>query len=50
MKEQNIDTEFLEKLTKLSRKLQTVFNQQVTAVGLTYPRARSLFVLAKRAR
>lgn len=48
MKEQNIDTEFLEKLTKLSRKLQTVFNQQVTAVGLTYPRARSLFVLAKR--
>lgn len=41
-------SEFLEELTKVSRKIRTVFNQQVTAHGLTYPRARALFRLAKR--
>lgn len=41
-------SEFLEELTKVSRKIRTVFNQQVTAHGLTYPRARALFRLAKK--
>jgi MarR family transcriptional regulator for hemolysin len=41
-------SEFLEELTKVSRKIRTVFNQKVTAHGLTYPRARALFRLAKR--
>jgi MarR family transcriptional regulator for hemolysin len=41
-------SEFLEELTKVSRKIRTVFNQKVTAHGLTYPRARALFRLAKK--
>ncbi|MBU1315893.1 MAG: MarR family transcriptional regulator [Alphaproteobacteria bacterium] len=40
-------TDFLEALTKMSRKIRTAFNKQVTAHGLTYPRARALFRLAK---
>ncbi|WP_453974103.1 MarR family winged helix-turn-helix transcriptional regulator [Amorphus sp. MBR-141] len=35
-------------MTKVSRKLRTTFNARVTAHGLTYPRARALFRLAKR--
>lgn len=41
-------SEFLEELTKVSRKIRTTFNKKVTAHGLTYPRARALFRLAKR--
>lgn len=41
-------SEYLEELTKVSRKIRTAFNQQVTAHGLTYPRARALFRLARR--
>jgi MarR family transcriptional regulator, transcriptional regulator for hemolysin len=41
-------SEFLEELTKVSRRIRTVFNQQVTAHGLTYPRARALFRLARK--
>ena len=41
-------SEFLEALTKVSRKIRTAFNQRVTAHGLTYPRARALFRLAKK--
>ena len=40
-------TDFLEALTKMSRKIRTAFNKQVTAHGLTYPRAHALFRLAK---
>jgi MarR family transcriptional regulator for hemolysin len=43
-----LTSEFLEALTKVSRRVRTVFNQQVTAHGLTYPRARALFRLAKK--
>jgi MarR family transcriptional regulator for hemolysin len=43
-----IASDFLEALTKVSRKIRTAFNQQVTAHGLTYPRARALFRLAKK--
>lgn len=39
---------FLEALTTASRKIRTAFNQQVTAHGLTYPRARTLLRLSKR--
>ena len=48
MKPDPLASEFLEALTKVSRKIRTAFNQQVTAHGLTYPRARALFRLAKR--
>ncbi|SFA78084.1 MarR family transcriptional regulator, transcriptional regulator for hemolysin [Rhizobium sp. NFR07] len=41
-------SEYLEALTKVSRRIRTVFNQQVTAHGLTYPRARALFRLARK--
>ncbi|AYD04042.1 MarR family transcriptional regulator [Neorhizobium sp. NCHU2750] len=41
-------SEFLEELTKVSRKIRTAFNKKVTAHGLTYPRARALFRLARR--
>jgi len=41
-------SDFLESLTKVSRKIRTAFNQQVTAHGLTYPRARALFRLTKK--
>jgi MarR family transcriptional regulator for hemolysin len=41
-------SEFLEALTKVSRKVRTVFNQRVTAHGLTYPRARTLFRLIRK--
>jgi MarR family transcriptional regulator for hemolysin len=41
-------SEFIEALTKVSRKIRTTFNQQATAQGLTYPRARALFRLAAR--
>jgi MarR family transcriptional regulator for hemolysin len=43
-----ITSQFLEALTKASRKIRTAFNQEVTAHGLTYPRARALFRLAKK--
>ena len=43
-----IASELLETLTKVSRKIRTVFNQQVTAHGMTYPRARVLFRLARK--
>jgi len=48
MKPDPIASDFLEALTKVSRKIRTAFNQQVTAHGLTYPRARALFRLAKK--
>jgi len=48
MKTDPIASDFLEALTKVSRKIRTAFNQQVTAHGLTYPRARALFRLAKK--
>jgi len=48
MKPDPIASDFLESLTKVSRKIRTAFNQQVTAHGLTYPRARALFRLAKK--
>ena len=41
-------SDFLEALTKASRKIRTAFNQQVTAHGLTYPRARTLLRLSKK--
>src|ERR1044072_2469339 len=41
-------SEFLEALTKVSRKVRTVFNQRVTAHGFTYPRARTLFRLIRK--
>lgn len=43
-----LTSEFLDSLTRLSRKLRTTFNAQVTAHGLTYPRARALLRLAKK--
>lgn len=43
-----ITSEFLEALTKVSRKLHTAFNQQVTAHGLTYPRTRALLRLIRK--
>lgn len=48
MKPDPVASDFLESLTKVSRKIRTAFNQQVTAHGLTYPRARALFRLAKK--
>lgn len=45
-----LTSEFLESLTKVSRKIRTAFNQRVTAHGLTYPRARALLRLSKRDR
>ena len=48
MKRDTLSSEFLESLNKASRKIHTAFNQQVTAHGLTYPRARVLFRLAKK--
>lgn len=48
MQNQSTSSDFLEALTKASRKIRTAFNQQVTAHGLTYPRARVLFRLAKK--
>ncbi len=48
MKRDAVSSEFLEALTKVSRRVRTVFNQQVTAHGLTYPRARTLFRLTKK--
>jgi MarR family transcriptional regulator for hemolysin len=48
MKPDSLSSEFLESLNKVSRKIRTAFNQQVTAHGLTYPRARALFRLAKK--
>ena len=44
----SVSSEFLEALTKLSRKIRTLFNARVTAHGLTYPRARVLIRLAKK--
>jgi MarR family transcriptional regulator for hemolysin len=43
-----VASEFVETLTKVSRKIRTAFNQQVTAHGMTYPRARVLFRLARK--
>ncbi|MBC7152377.1 MAG: MarR family transcriptional regulator [Rhizobium sp.] len=40
--------EFLEPRTKASRKVRIAFNQQVAAHGLTYPRGRTLFSVAKK--
>jgi MarR family transcriptional regulator for hemolysin len=48
MKRSELQSEFLEALTKASRKIRTAFNQRVTAHGLTYPRARALWRLAER--
>lgn len=48
MKRAEAQSEFLEALTKASRKIRTAFNQRVTAHGLTYPRARALWRLAER--
>ncbi|RWX81722.1 MarR family transcriptional regulator [Neorhizobium lilium] len=48
MKRDVVASEFLEVLTKVSRRVRTAFNQQVTAHGLTYPRARTLFRLTKK--
>jgi MarR family transcriptional regulator for hemolysin len=48
MNRRTIPSDLLEALTKVSRKMRTAFNQQVTAHGLTYPRARALFQLAKK--
>ena len=48
MHKQPLESELLEMLTKVSRKIRTAFNQQVTSHGLTYPRARALFRLAKK--
>jgi MarR family transcriptional regulator for hemolysin len=48
MKNYSVPSDFLEALTKVSRKMRTAFDQQVTAHGLTYPRARALFLLAKK--
>lgn len=43
-----LTSDFLEALTKASRKIRTAFNQQVTAHGLTYPRARTLLRLSRK--
>ncbi len=48
MNRDSISSDFLEALTKVSRRVRTAFNQQVTAHGLTYPRARTLFRLTKK--
>ncbi|MGI2033162.1 MarR family winged helix-turn-helix transcriptional regulator [Rhizobium panacihumi] len=48
MKRTEAQSEFLEALTKASRKIRTAFNQRVTAHGLTYPRARALWRLAEK--
>jgi MarR family transcriptional regulator for hemolysin len=48
MTRDSVSSDFLEALTKVSRRVRTVFNQQVTAHGLTYPRARTLFRLTKK--
>ncbi|WP_377298149.1 MarR family winged helix-turn-helix transcriptional regulator [Rhizobium sp. SGZ-381] len=46
--DRKLTADFLESLTKASRKIRTAFNQQVTANGLTYPRARALLRLSRR--
>ncbi|MBB6262041.1 MarR family transcriptional regulator for hemolysin [Paenochrobactrum gallinarii] len=43
-----ISSDFLEELTKVSRKIRTIFNKEVTEHGLTYPRARTLLRLIKK--
>jgi MarR family transcriptional regulator, transcriptional regulator for hemolysin len=43
-----LTADLIEALTKASRKIRTAFNQQVTANGLTYPRARALLRLSRR--
>lgn len=43
-----VTSDFLEALTKVSRKIRTAFNQQVIEHGLTYPRARALLRLARK--
>ncbi|GAA0605394.1 MarR family transcriptional regulator [Paenochrobactrum glaciei] len=43
-----ISSEFLEELTKVSRKIRTIFNKKVTEHGLTYPRARTLLRLIRK--
>ena len=48
MKPDPIASQLLETLTKVSRRMRTAFNQQVTASGLTYPRARVLFRLTRK--
>lgn len=48
MKRSEAQSEFLEALTKASRRIRTAFNQRVTAHGLTYPRARALWRLAEK--
>jgi len=45
-----VTSEFIESLTKISRKIRTAFNARVTAHGLTYPRARTLLRLVIRER
>lgn len=47
MKPRAMTPEFLESRTA-SRKVRTAFNQQVAAHGLAYPRARTLFSVAKK--
>ncbi|TPE51738.1 MarR family winged helix-turn-helix transcriptional regulator [Amaricoccus solimangrovi] len=48
MKPDPTPSEFLETLTKVSRKIRTAFDQRVTEQGLTYPRARVLFRLIRK--
>lgn len=48
MQRTQAQSEFLEALTKASRKIRTAFNQRVTEHGLTYPRARALWRLAEK--
>lgn len=48
MKKDTLESEFLEALTNVSRKIRTAFNQQVMTHGLTYPRARALLRLARK--
>ena len=45
--EDHLTKEFLESLTKLSRKLKTLFDARVTAHGLTYTRGRALMLLVR---
>ena len=48
MKPSGMTPEFLEPRTKTSRKVRIAFNRQVAAHGLPYPRARTLFSVAKK--
>ncbi|MEZ2132780.1 MULTISPECIES: MarR family winged helix-turn-helix transcriptional regulator [unclassified Sinorhizobium] len=43
-----LTSDLMDAVTRLSRRLRTVFDQQVTAHGLTYPRARALLRLAQK--